>query len=294
MSDEATLRDAVVTETKPVTAPTSDATTTTETKPATTVDATADKAAQELGQFLLDSGFTAEQARELPEAARALNAMNGIIETDPREFVRMLRRVNPEAAKKFSWEVAGMFADENEVKDDPANSGKSTAKGTDPDLMAEVKALRETVSGFQTQQQQRDQAQQLALVHGRYTSRVDELMGSDAVKSLNLTRSEQRAMRSDLQTELAKDPATVKRINNGNFVDVPRIFKSIIEGWAGDRKAAADAEKATRDRQLDKSFSEFQVGPGVVSRSDIDKSLEGAGDDWSATERELAAALSRA
>jgi hypothetical protein len=219
--------------------------------------------------------------------------MSSIIETNPTEFLAMLERTNPEAARNFHEKMASAYVERYGGREEPTKQN-GEAKTADPELWAEVKSLREQVQASQTREQQREWDKQLLATQGRFNGRVDELMGSEGVKALNLTKSEQRAMRADLQTELAKDPATAKRISNGNFVDVPRTFKTIIEAWAGDRKAASEADKTAREKQSERSFSEFQTGPGIVSKSDVDKSLEGPADDWDATIREFSAALSRA
>src|SRR5215470_9233286 len=110
MADQdATLRDAMAAATTDTVAAATTETKTDTSNTVATVDTTADKTAAELGQFLLDSGFTPEQARDLPEAAKALAAMSSVIETNPIEFLNMLERTNPEAAKKFHWKMAESF-----------------------------------------------------------------------------------------------------------------------------------------------------------------------------------------
>src|SRR6516225_2560860 len=136
--DVATLRDATAAGTE-ASNESSTTTATTTTQSSTTEPDSAETEALELGKFLIESGFTPQQAKELPEAARALQAMSSIIETNPVEFLAMLERTNPEAARNFHWKMAETFADRYEQKGQTESKGNGEAKTADPELWAEVK-----------------------------------------------------------------------------------------------------------------------------------------------------------
>src|SRR5258708_16657766 len=80
MPPEATLRDTLVSEATTEEKPIEKA----EEKPAA---AAVNLDAAEIGQILLDSGFTKDQLNALMEAPKALAAIRNQIENDPTEFV---------------------------------------------------------------------------------------------------------------------------------------------------------------------------------------------------------------
>lgn len=264
-----------------------DDTKTADTTATPTVQDTADKDAAEIGRILLDSGYKKEQLNDLIEAPGAIKAMQFMIRNNPQEFLNMLERTDPDAARNFHEKLADIYVDRYSDKTPPATNG--AGKQPDGEIMREVQALRDEVKQARTREEQREQAAALAATQNRYNGRVDDLFNQDGVKKLGLTKSEQKAIRSDLSAELAKDPSMVRRISNGNFVDVPKTFQGIIESWATDRKAAADTAKAQRDRATSSAFPEFSSGPNPLM---IDVPANVA-DSWDNAEEALAAALTR-
>ena len=154
--------------------------------------------------------------------------------------------------------------------------------------MAELQALREKVTQAETREQQREQVKAMAAVQARYNQRVDELFNHEEIKKMQLTPAETKGMRARLESELARDPAAVQRLNHGNFFDVPRRFKDIIEEWANDKKSAADAAKAQRERAASMSASTFANGPNPIT---VDP--KSFADSWEQTEEAFAQGLEK-
>lgn len=242
--------------------------------------------AAEVGRILLNSGYTKAQINELLQAPQALAGIHALLNTDPKQFVKQYALSNPAGADKLRDAIAEEYVELHGTKDE----GKKSADGKAPDsaLMGEVAALREKVTGFETREQQRASAAAMASTRQRYDSRVDDFFGQDGVKSLGLTKSEQAGMRALLDKELATDPTIVQRVSNGNFVDVAPAFKRIIEGWAADRKAAAEADRRQRDNvQAGASFT-FPGGPTPL---EVPAAVS---ESWDATEDAFAKALQNA
>jgi hypothetical protein len=282
MATDATLRDTLV----------SDATT--EEKP---VEKTEEKTvavnpnldAAEIGQILLDSGYSKDQLNALMEAPKALAAIRNQIETDPQEFVRMLQRTDPAVGNKFLESVSDTFLEQNKhLLDKGKDSGKPSGDSQTNDLVRELQALREKVAASETREQRRESAIAFAAAQKRYDSRVDDLLGQKDIQELKLTKAETKAIRARLGAELSSDQNIVQRISNGNFVDIPRTMKGILDEWAVDRKAASESEKTARERAQGRGFAEFDAGP-----SEYFKPPAGASDSWEATEDALAKALER-
>jgi len=280
--DAATLFDTVA---KDSLEPSIPADTTKEPDLSTTVQATADKEAAELGQILIASGFTKDNLNIALEAPQALSAMRGMIENNPQEFLNMLERTNPDAAKNFHEKMADLYVERYADKA-PANG---SSKSADSELMREVQVLRSETQALKSEREQERTQAAMAQVQNRYNGRVDDLFNLDGVKKLELTKSEQKALRSDLSAELAKDPAVVRRISNGNFVDVPKTFQGIIESWAADKKAQAETAKNQRERSNTSAFPDFPSGPNPLM---VDVPQE-TFDSWDKTEEALGAALAR-
>lgn len=279
--DNATLRDAsVVTETEVETK--------VETKPTddTTVLAAAEKEAAEIGKILLESGVTKDQVSDLLQAPSALNTLRYMIQNDPEQFLRELEKADPVAGDNFQQKIADLYVKRYGTREETA-----TAKDdVNSKLLAEIAELKEKTTRLETAQQQRDAAIAVAAAKDRYNNRVKELFELEAVKNLGLTKSETKAMKSRLDAELASDPNMVKRISNGNFVDVPRTFQTIVSEWAGDKKSAADEATKARERTSNQSFAEFMPGADMFT-ANIPKETF---DSWDTTEDAFAKALTGA
>ena len=281
MPDEATLRDALVTDTAPKV---ETATTTTTTEVPRILDSP-DPEAVEIGRILQASGVTKDQVNELLQAPKALDALRAAVQGNPAEFFNMLQRTDPRSEENLLEAAADRYVQRYGDRAKPSGNGKPDANS---DLMREVEALREQTNRLLTEQQRRDQAAALAATRNRFDSRVDDLFNQDGVKQLGLTKSEQKAMRAQLDVELSKDPNAVQRASQGNFVDVAPKFKEIIESWAADKKEAAESAKTQRERTSKNAFSEFNPGANPFMNIEIPA---GASDSWDATEAALAKAL---
>lgn len=273
---EATLRDATVLEDKPAVADTKPAD---DPKPAE-IALPADQTAAELGKMLLDSGYTKDQVGELLETPNALQSIQFMIRNNPAEFLNMLERTDPTAAKAFHEKMADIYVERYSTKEAPTKG----AKETDPELMSEIRALREKVTQSETREQQREANAALARLESSYRGRVDELFNK-VKEATPLTKSEERALRAQLDAELATDTTAKQRISKGNFVDVPTKLNTIIRDWTQDKKDAASGEQKRREDAKKRGFNEFQNGPGPV---DLPKGFE---DSWDSTEAAFARAL---
>jgi hypothetical protein len=242
--------------------------------------------AAEIGRILLDSGYNKAQINDLMQAPRALASLRALLDSDPKQFVKQYALNNPEGASKLRTAVAEEYVELFGDKGGAKPAGKD-GKGADSELMSEVSALRTEVAGYRTEREQANARAALAATQSRYNSRVDDMFGQDGIKKLGLTKSEQAGMRALLDKELASDTDTVKRVSNGNFVDVAPAFKRIIEGWAADKKAAADADKQARDGVKNAANFTFPGGPTPIEVP------ESAADSWEATEAALVKELER-
>lgn len=277
--DNATLRDAsTVTESTP------EVVTDTVTKETTVLDA-AEKEAAEIGKILLESGVTKDQVSDLLSAPSALNTLRYMITNDPEQFLRELERSDPAAGDNFQQKIADLY-----VKRYGSTKTEEAKADANSELLKEIAELKEKTTRLETVQQQRDAAIAVAAAKDRYNNRVKELFELEAVKNLGLTKSETKAMKSRLDSELAADQSIVKRISSGNFVDVPRTFQTIVSEWAGDKKSQAEATTKARERSSNQSFAEFTSGADMYT-SQIPKETF---DSWDATEDGFAKALTGA
>lgn len=223
-----------------------------------------DKDAAEIGRIILESGFSKEQVNSLLEAPGALQAMKYQIESNPVEFLNTLARSNPQLAQKFQESLVDDYVTKYAPKDGPKPASGKGQPSTE--LMDEVAELREKLNSVTTEREREKHQAAMAQVKARYDARVEDLF-AQLPGGLNLTKAEAKALRYQLQAELSEDPQAVQRINNGNFVDVPRKFQTLVEGWANDRKAASEAEKAKRERAKSIASPEFTNGAVPVDLS---------------------------
>ncbi len=282
MSDEATLRETLVAD--PASKPDATATTTTS-DPAPRILDAPDPEAVEIGRILQSSGVTKDQVNELLQAPKALEALRAAVQGNPAEFFNMLQRTDPRSEENLLEVAADRYVQRYGDRAKPTGKEKPDANS---DLMREVEALREQTNRLLTENQRRDEASALAATRQRFDARVDDLFSQDGVKQLGLTKSEQKAMRAQLDVELSRDINAVQRASKGNFVDVAPKFKEIVEGWAADKKAASDESKAQRERSSKNAFSEFNAGANPFMNIELPV---GASDSWDATEAALAKAL---
>jgi hypothetical protein len=288
MAEDATLRDVTVTDPVdpnvdlPADKPATDAASK---EPTVNLTADSSKDAAELGQILLDSGFSKDNVNDLLQTPNALQSIQFMIRNNPAEFLNMLERTDANAAKAFHEKMADIYVDRYSTKGEPAAKG---GKDADPGLMDEVRALREETRSLRTNQEQRDNAAALARLESQYRGRVDELFNK-VKEAVPLTKSEERALRATLDADLATDTGAKKRISNGNFVDVPTKLNTIIRDWSNDRKQAAEADKSRREGTSRRGMNEFQNGPGPV---DIPANLDYSDDN--AFEKAFANALEQA
>lgn len=279
---DATLRDTLVTDA-------ADETKTVETKTEETRAVTANPDASEIGQIFLDSGYTKDQLNDILESPKALAAIRHQLQTDPTEFIKMLERTDPSVGARLQEAASDRFLEQNKhLLDKDKGSGKASADPQNNDLMRELQALREKTDRLEGNERARENRIAFETAQKRYDSRVDELLSQKDIKELNLTKAETKAIRARLGAELSSDPNVVKRVGSGNFADVPRVMKGILEEWAGDRKEAVEADKTARERAQGRGFSEYEAGPDQFF-----KRPAGSEDSWEATEDALAKALDR-
>lgn len=219
----------------------------------------ADTDAAELGRTLLEMGVTKDQINGILEAPQALQSIRYMVENDPQEFIRSLERTNPGAGENFLDKLSKLYVDRY-ARDDKAGDAKGKTDATD-ELQSQIRDLSEKVNGFNTRAEQSAAASAQAQVMARFNARVDDLFGQLPSDKVPLTAYEKRIITGALKDELTSDSNAVKRIYNGNFVDVPRTFKTIVEGLVNDRKTAADASKAARERTNSSAFPDFGAGP---------------------------------
>jgi hypothetical protein len=235
---------------------------------ATTLEV-ADRDAAELGRTLLDMGVTKDQLNDIMAAPSALNSIRYMVENDPQEFIRSLERTNPGAGENFLDKLSKLYVDRY------AKDGTKAADGTtdaNADVLREVKELRDQVQGFQTQAQRAASASAMAQVQARYNARVDDLFGQLPAEKFPLSPMERELIKGKLSADLAADPSIVQRVSNGNFVDVPRTFKGIVEGLATDRVKTAETAKAARERSASSAFPDFGAGPVELPKDFYDVS----------------------
>lgn len=232
----------------------------------------ADKDAVELGKLLLDSGVTKDHINDLLSAPGALGAIRHMVENDPQEFVRSIERTNPGAGQKFLDKIADMYIDRHASNDSDKDAGKDGKTNANAELEQQVRRLSEDLNGMRTASQQQAAQAAQAQVMARFNARVDDLFGQLPADKVPLSSYEKKIITGALKDELTSDPNVVKRIYNGNFVDVPIKFKSIVEGLVNDRKAAADTAKAARERSTSQAFPDFGSGPVELPKDFYDVS----------------------
>ena len=232
---------------------------------------TANTDAAELGQLLLDSGISKDQINDVLQAPQALAAIRYMVENDPQEFIRSLERTNPGAGENFLDKLSKLYVDRYSKGDVTSKNGAG-ADTPNAELSAKIAELSEQVNGFRTQAQQQAAQSAQAQIQARFNARVDDLFGQLPTDKFPLSSYEKELIRGKLQNDIAADTNAVKRVYNGNFVDVPRQFKTIVEGLANDRKAAADSQKAARERSTRVAFPEIQGGPVELPKDFYDVS----------------------
>ena len=239
--------------------------------------------AAEIGQILLDSGYSKEQLNELLQAPRTLQAIQHQLRNDPIEFFKTLERNDPKVGEKVIEDLADEYVKRYGNKDKGSKGDDKTAE-----LASTIQSLQERLDRAEAERTNERNAAALATTRQRYQARIDDLFGLKEVKELGLTKAESKAMRARLDVELGQDTGATGRILNGNFVDVPKAFKGIIDEWAADRKATAEAAKASRDGVKESAFNEFTSGADLAS-----KMPAGTFDSWDATEEAFAKVLER-
>lgn len=240
--------------------------------PTASLDA-ANKDAAEIGQLLLDSGIGRDQINDVLQAPQALAAIRYMVENDPQEFIRSLERTNPGAGENFLDKLSKLYVDRYAKAGGAADT--KDGKGADApnaELSAKIAELSEQLNGMRTESQSHAAQAAQAQIQARFNARVDDLFGQLPADKFPLSTYEKELIRGKLSNDIAADPNAVKRVYNGNFVDVPRTFKSIVEGLANDRKAAADAQKAARERVKNVSFPDLSGGPVELPKDFYDVS----------------------
>jgi hypothetical protein len=273
----ATLKDTTVASAATTTPDPAAAASTTAAATTTPVEV-ADREAAELGKLLLDSGVTKDQVNDVLQAPQALAAIRYMVENDPQEFIRSLERTNPGAGENFLDKLSKLYVDRYSKGDTTTAGGDKGAPNAE--LLSKISELSEKVNGFQTAAQQAAAASAQAQVQARYNARVDDLFGQLPADKVPLTNYEKELIKGKLSNDLASDPNAVKRVYNGNFVDVPTRFKSIVEGLVQDRVAAVTAASKARERSVSSAFPEISGGPVELPKDFYDVTGVKTEDLW--------------
>jgi hypothetical protein len=292
MADEfASLADTVVPPSAESTTPTDPKESTTSTvateekKVEASSEFTANPDAAEIGQILLNSGYSKEQLNDLLQAPKTLEAIQYQLRNNPVEFFQTIERNDPKTGEKVIEDLADLYVKRYGKKEGADDKGGDKQ---DAGLAAQITSLQERLTRQENERVAERNAAALAATRQRYQGRIDDLFGLKEVKELGLTKAESKAMRASLDVELGRDQGATGRILNGNFVDVPRVFKGIIDEWAADRKATAEAVTKARNGVVEGGFNEFTTGAELVS-----KLPTGTFDSWDATEEAFAKVLER-
>lgn len=245
-----------------------------------------DKDAAEVGRIILDSGYSKEQLNDLLQAPGALNQLRYMVENDPKAFQQMLERASPELGARFLDQMTNLYLERygNESGNETPADGKP-AVGSE--VQDQLRLLQERIDQSEQKERQREQAAHLATVESRYNARVDDLFKM-VPKELTLTKSQEKALRSELQAELNSDPSARQRVLNGNFVDVPLKFQSLVTDWVNDQKAQQTALEDQRKQIQSGAGNNFLSGPAQALMP-----TDTSADSWDNTERDLAAAFKK-
>ncbi len=252
-------------------------------KPESGGDATptqfSDADAAETLKTLADMGITLENAHELVAQGRSLQTIAYQLEHNPRGFLEDLERTNPKIFQNVIDVASDLYIERHP---DPAASGAGKSSGADSGVMQELRALRARLEKFEQGETQRQQREALAQIEAQYNERVNKYL--DAAGLQGLAREAVKAL---VDKSVSADPATLKRINAGVFVDVPKHVKAVVDRYSAELKASTDADAKAREEV--KARGSKPVATAAFPAGGV----ESAGT-WDDLEKNIAALLQKA
>ncbi len=242
--------------------------------------------AAEIGQIILNSGYSKEQLNDLLQAPGALNQLRYMVENDPKAFQQMLERASPDLGARFLDQMTNLYL-ERYGQDAVTEKDADGKPAIGAEVQEQLRTLQERINQSEEKERQREQSAYLATIESRYNSRVDDLF-KQIPKELNLTKSQEKSLRRSLQAELNDDPQARQRVLSGNFVDVPLKFQSLVTDWVNDQKAQHESLEAERKKVQSGASANFLSGPVQALMP-----KETSSDSWDNTEHDLAEAFKK-
>lgn len=231
----------------------------------------------ELARKLAEDGMTQDAYQGLIQGRDALNTMGYLLKENPKEFFSVIERQDPETAKKALEEFSQIYLDRNLTKDDQAKLEAGQPLGEADPMKKQLEDLQTEIKSIRDNEQRREQSAAMASIQKRYEARMDDLFGQ---LPDNMPKHHKTALRALLDRSLGGDEQAASRIRQGNFVDVPKHFKNVLDGWAAETKAANDAEIQKREDIRKRAQIAFTPGAEAVGGPPPESLAEKNWDDF--------------
>lgn len=252
---------------------------------------------KEILETLRSSGVNRENLPNVVTQAQAYNRLLEMLQTNPRQFVQTIEKINPRAAARLLEDVTEEYIDRYDTSDDQddkrgrGNRGRgSNSNGRMP---REFNQLVELVNGIKTRLDTQDQQAAYENLRGSFAGKLDQYFNAGDLKELDA--KDKKALKALVKESLAEDPRAYANVQRGNFTDIPRHLQKVLDDWTADHTGGATEESERRETV--RKGSQKTVQPGAsnedgVSRSDTER-MPGGDDIWEGAVQELARDLNR-
>ena len=222
---------------------------------------------------------------------RSLANIGYLLNNNPKLLFEEIEKTNPAAAQKILEVASDMFLDRIPPDKKATGTQAQGAQGANAELLDRIQKLESSIKEQNQANANAAAQQRRAATEKAYKDHMGSLLDQEPVKKLGLTKVEERFVRLSVNQAIGEDPAALKRINSGVYVDVGQQLKKALDEVSAERKKANGTEHAARETVGRNGSVGEEVSAGAAATNGVVSKPE---DDWDATETAFANALSKA
>lgn len=247
-----------------------------------------------LGEAMVAQGLNEQAVNTLLANNRQFQQLMWMFKNNPDQFQDTLNQLDPEAGLKLEDRVTTRFIDkhlpdsEREVEDDqrPAPASRGAASESVPMIRALQKQVGELTEYINRSERNRV-AQQVTQT---YNQNVDTAIDKVA-KAANLNKRDVKSVRARMDVILGADVNAQQRFLQGQWTDIPRVLKQVMDDWTADTESTTEAHQTERDRVAAAAQRSVTTGAAAVGGDEKGAGGKPPVDDWEAGINEMAQAL---
>ena len=196
-------------------------------------------------------GLNPQNASGIVKQAQTAEVMTHLLEHNPELFLQEVEKHFPQGFKKIVDVASDRYLqmydkDGSDGQEDvTARDGKPAGKSQSGPNDRRIERMEAELAELKGSKQREAQEQAIGELKSQYRTRLDGLTDRLA-KATPLSARDQRAIKAQVFEAMSNDPASVGKMQQGDFSGLATHFKAVATEWFKDVKKSNDAEHDAR------------------------------------------------